>query len=127
MTKYALDSWAWIEYLKGSNKGLRIKNEIEQNSELLTNSISVAEIISKVKREEMNVETAWNALTTLSKIIVCDDEFAKNAGLTHAETKKKVPNFSLGDAFVLYTARKFKAKVLTNDPDFSGLKEAELL
>lgn len=127
MNRFVIDSWAWIEYLKGSSKGLRIRKEIENGAELLTNSVSVAEIISKIKREGMDIEIAWSALTSLSKIVPCDEDFSKNAGLTHAEIKKKVLNFSLGDAFVLYTARKFNAKILTGDPDFSNIKEAELL
>ena len=127
MSEYVVDSWAWIEYLKGSNRGLRIKEEIEKCSILLTNSISVAEVISKVKRNEMDVEIAWNAMVNLSKTVPCYEDFSKEAGLAHAEIKKKTPNFSLGDAFVLQTARKFAAKILTGDPDFAGIKEAEII
>lgn len=127
MSRYVVDSWAWVEYFKGNSRGLRVKEEIEKNTEFMTNSISVAEIISKFKREGMDAEIAWNALITLSRIIPCDEDFAKKVGLTHAEIKKKIPNFSLGDAFVLQTARKFKVKILTGDPDFSDIKEAEMI
>ncbi len=49
MSKYVLDSWAWIEYFEGSPKGERVKDIIsDSRNEILTHSVSVAEIISKV-------------------------------------------------------------------------------
>ena len=47
------------------------------------------------------------------------------AGLLHARVRKGSPNFSLGDAFVLQLARKPRGKVMTGDPDFRGIREAE--
>lgn len=41
--------------------------------------------------------------------------------------KKSKLNFSLGDAFVLQSAKSVHAKVLTGDLDFEGVKEAEML
>jgi predicted nucleic acid-binding protein len=49
------------------------------------------------------------------------------AGEIHAIEKKLSPNFSLPDSFVLQLARKLGAKVLTGDPDFRKVKEAELI
>ena len=43
------------------------------------------------------------------------------------QVKKKIPNFSLCDAFVLQTAKSNDARVLTGDPDFRGIKEALML
>ena len=63
----------------------------------------------------------------MSKIIIGSPEFAKEVGVLHAEVKKKIPNFSLGDAFVLQTAKSLNAKVLTGDPDFRSIKEALML
>ncbi len=94
---------------------------------MLTHVVSISEIISKVQREGKDVEVAWRAITTSSKIVRIDEEDAKTAGITHAETKKRRPNFSLADAFVLSAARKLHTKILTGDPDFEGIPEAVML
>lgn len=126
MTKFVIDSWAWVEYLRGSKAGEKVRNAVEQK-ELITNAVTIAEIVSKFSRERMDVDVAWRAITTLSKIIRLDETDAKNAGLVHASLKEKRSGFSLADAFVLRTARRMKAKVLTGDPDFVGIKEAIML
>jgi predicted nucleic acid-binding protein len=41
--------------------------------------------------------------------------------------QRNLKDFGLADAFVLATARKLKAKVLTGDMHFEGVKEAVLL
>ncbi len=51
MTRYLIDSWAWIEYLKGSSVGRKVKEEVENDSnDIFTHVVSLAEITSKVKR-----------------------------------------------------------------------------
>ncbi len=42
---------AWIEYLRGSRAGESVKKELEEGSEMLTNGVSVAELMSKFKRD----------------------------------------------------------------------------
>lgn len=128
MTRYLIDSWAWIEYLQGSSVGRRVKEEVENDSnEIFTHVVSLAEITSKVKRKGLDVEIAWSAVTMNSKISYVDESDAKKAGLLHAKTKSTIPNFSLGDAFVLAAARELDAKVLTGDPDFETIGGAVLL
>jgi predicted nucleic acid-binding protein len=127
MTSYVLDSWAWIEYLRGSEAGQLVKREFELGNEIFTNVVSMAEIISKFRREGLDSESAWHAVTSLSKTVVVQESDAKEAGTIHATIKKTTPNFSLGDAFVLQTARKQGCRVLTGDPDFKRVKEARML
>ncbi len=127
MSKHVLDSWAWVEYLRGSERGKKVRHEIEESSELFTHLITIAELTSKLKREGMDTTIAWRAVTSVSRVIVPDAMDSKNVGLLHAEIKAKRPNFSLADAFVLHGARKLKATVLTGDRDFEGLREAVML
>ena len=126
MSRYVVDSWAWIEYLDGSDLGGKAKGHIEGGN-VFTNVVSIAEVASKVSRKGGDVDTAFNSITSLSKIITPDADFAKGVGLLHAAIKQRRANFGLADAFVLYTARRINAKVLTGDPDFKGLKDVELL
>ena len=100
---------------------------MEREGEFLTHVVTVAEIISKLRRELMDTEAAWRAIAVLSKLVTVDGTDAKDAGLLHASVKEKKTNFSLADAFVLHAARKRNARILTGDPDFDGTDKAVML
>lgn len=125
--RYLIDSWAWIEYLDGTKNGLKVKEILTQENEVFTLILSLAEIISRAKRKEKDIEGVENAILVNSKIINVNVEIAKNAGLLHAEMRKTIKDFGLIDAFVLLTARELKAKVLTGDEHFKNFKEAILI
>src|SRR5579875_1877206 len=132
MTDIVIDSWAWIEYLDGSEIGSKVRNVImDERNNLYTHVISIAEIVSKEKRRKKDAETAWRAVTSLSKVLKIDESDSKAVGLLHAEIKNKNKNknrnFGLADSFVLHAARKLSGRVLTCDPDFKGIAEAMLL
>jgi len=127
MSKLVVDSWAWVEYLRGSKAGKKISERISNREELWTSVVSLTEIVSKYRREGLSEQTAIEAIGSLSKLGVPDRGDAVEAGRIHAEVKTKSPNFGLADSFVLQLARKVGAKVLTGDPDFEGLGETELV
>lgn len=127
MIRFVVDSWAWVEYLRGSKAGQKVRKAVEREEEFITHAVTIAEITSKFARERMDINGAWRAITTLSKIKGLDETDAKDAGLLHTSVKEKRSNFSMADAFVLHTARKMNAKVLTGDPDFRGMDEAIML
>lgn len=124
---YVLDAWAWIEYFRGTKSGSEVREHIEKKNEIITNTVTIAEVISKFEREGLDSDAAYQAIISLSKILAPMEAFAKSAGALHAEIKKTQPNFSLGDAFVLQSARSLGVKVLTGDPDFKNIKDVELL
>ncbi len=128
MTRYLVDSWAWIEYLEGSTAGEKVKSKIDDDrNEIFTHVVSVAEIISKVRRKKKDDGAAWNAIVTNSKVFAISEIESRDAGLLHAEVKSGNPNFGLADAFVLSAARKLGGKVLTGDPDFRGLDDVVMV
>jgi predicted nucleic acid-binding protein len=128
MTDIVIDSWAWIEYLDGSDLGSKVRDVIkDERNNLYTHVISIAEIVSKEKRRKKDPETAWRAVTSLSKILRIDESDSKAVGFLHAEIKTKNKNFGLADSFVLHAAKKLKGRVLSGDPDFRGIADAILL
>lgn len=128
MSRFVVDSWAWMEYLDGTHTGLKVKKMLEKgDDEFFTSIISFAEIISRTKRKNMNVETAEDAVSSCSSIVDIDKEIAKEAALFHGEIRKKIDDFGLGDAFVVIAARRLGAKVLTGDPHFKGIKETVMI
>ncbi len=126
--KYVIDAYAWIEYLIGREAGTKVKQVIEEeNNEIYTSAVTLAEVISKIARQKQNVETAYDILTSNSNIIDINDQLSKETGILHAKMRKTKKDFGLADAYVLATAIKTNAKIITGDPHFKGIKEAIIL
>lgn len=122
--RYIIDDYAWAEYLEGSKLGENVREVILGEDEIFSLSLTIAEVISKVKRKKGNFEIAFNAIKSNSKIVEISPEIAKKAGLFHAEIREKIKNFGLVDALILILARKLNAKILTGDEHFREFKEA---
>ena len=126
--KFVLDTFAWLEYFNGSESGKKVSKIIEsEENDIFSSIITIAEVSSILKRKEGNIELGHQTIINLSKIYFINLEFAKEAGILHAETRKKIKDFGFADAIVLLTARKLGAKILTGDPHFKGFKEAVLI
>lgn len=124
ISKFVLDASVWIEYLEGTIKGLEIKNIIENDSSSnITSAVTVAEVISKVLRLNQDAELALTHINNFSIVIELTQELGIAAGKIHVEAKKKNKEFGMLDAFVVATARKLNAKILTIDSDFKPFKE----
>jgi|SRR3989344_5427755 len=126
--KYIIDSYAWVEYLEGSKLGEKVREIInDKDKEIFSLNLTIAEIVSKVKRKKGNTDTAYNAIVANSKIKEITPSIARRAGLFHAEIRAKIKNFGLADALILILAREIDAKILTSDEHFRGFKEAIFL
>ena len=128
MSKHVVDAWAWVEYLIGSKFGAKLRDVLDEDgSEVYTCAVTLGEVVSKVAREGRDVEAAYTMLLSNSQVVDVDEELSKQAGLLHCEMRKTLKDFGLADAYMLATARKLKAKVLTGDLHFKGVKEAVLI
>ncbi len=128
MTKFVIDSFAWIEYLDGSQKGDKVAEIIENKSnEIFTSSATVGEIVSKVLRGNKNIEIALNHINNLSTIVDMTQKIGVIAGNIHFEAKKREKNFGMLDAFVAATAKNIGAKILTGDQDFKTFNNAVMI
>jgi len=128
VTKYVVDSCAWIEYLEGSEKGVHLATILESNANtIITSSATLAEIISKFERHSKNSTLAAECITSLSTIQDVHREIAIAAGKVHAKAKKKIKDFGMLDAFVAATAQITGGKILTGDAHFKTFKNAVLI
>lgn len=128
MNKFVIDAYAWIEYFNGTALGEKAKEIIENSDNFIyTSAITIAELSSYFKRKKLDFKEAKKILSSLSSFYPVNSELAEEAGLLHAEIKSKNRHFGLADAFILLTAKKLNAKVLTGDEDFREIKEAFLI
>jgi len=128
MNKFVIDTYAWIEYFNGTKLGEKVKVIIENSENIIyTNIITIAELSSTYTRNLVNFSKEKEVILNLSKIFNIDFKFAEEAGILHAETKKKNKHIGMADIFILLTAKKVSGKVVTGDEDFRGMKEVLML
>ena len=117
---YVIDTYAWVEYFRGSEEG-KIAKEYIENKNCVTSSITIAELSEKYKRESRNFEPDFNFIIARAKIVDVDTEIASLAGAVNYENKKKIKNWGMADAIILATAKLLNAKVVTGDEHFRNL------
>ncbi|HIJ12081.1 TPA: type II toxin-antitoxin system VapC family toxin [Candidatus Woesearchaeota archaeon] len=128
MNTYVIDAYAWVEYFNGSPLGELVQEIVEDSTNIIyTNIVTVAELASSYSRNRLSFEGECKILKTLSRFHYIDENFAFEAGILHAKLRKDRKHIGLADTFVLLTARKHKAKVVTGDEDFRGLKEVIMI
>jgi len=126
-SKLVVDSWAWLELFMGTKYGEEVESRLAKSTESLTTAVTLAEVVSVALRRKRPTEDKIAAIRSISRVVAPTPDDAIEAGIIHAKTKDMNPNFSIADAFVLQLARKTGAKVLTGDPAFRGIRDAELI
>jgi predicted nucleic acid-binding protein len=125
--RFVIDSYAWIEYFRGTQSGKRAKDYIE-GKEAATSGISIAELKEKYLREGWRYFDAdLLFISSVTIIVPVDKEIALSAGQINFERKRKVKDWGMSDSIVLATAVMASAKVVTGDPHFKDVKESILI
>ncbi|HEY9204859.1 MAG TPA: PIN domain-containing protein [Candidatus Methanoperedens sp.] len=122
-----LDSFAWMEYFMGTHKGEKVKKLVDDDTQLYTSPIVIAEIYSKSLRTDGNAEERKDFIMKRCAMAALNVNIAVEAAKIHAENKVKVTDFGLADAIILASARSRKIKVLTGDAHFKNFKDAVML
>ena len=118
--EYVIDSYAWVEYFRGSEEGKAAKEYIE-NKNCATPTIVIAELSEKYKRENKNFEDDFSFIISRTKITALNTEIALMAGEKNHENKKTIKNWGMSDSIILATAKMLNAKVVTGDEHFRNL------
>ena len=125
--RIVVDAYAWVEYLDGATRGEKLRNLLEAGTDIYTSAVTLAEVVSKAARTGRDHETARAVIRGNSTIFEADEQLSYETGILHAEVRRTIKDFGLSDAYVLATARKLSARVLTGDPHFNGLKDVIML
>ncbi len=122
-----LDSFAWMEYFMGTHKGEKVKKLVDDDTQLYTSPIVIAEIYSKSLRTDGNAEERKDFIMKRCAMAALNVNIAVEAAKIYAENKVKVTDFGLADAIILASARSRKIKILTGDAHFKNFKDAVML
>ena len=123
-----LDSFAWVEYFRGTPAGRTVASELETGF-VGTPLIVLAELRDKYVRERI---PDWPKdlafLKAMSEFLPVDEAIAVRAG----ETKNRMraqgrKDFRLVDAVVYETARATGAILVPPDPHYRGLDAVQFI
>jgi len=118
-----LDSFAWVEYFRGTEAGRIVAEELEAVA-VGTPLVVVAELRDKYVRERVpNWSRDLSFIKDMSALLPEDELIAIRAG----ETKNRMRSagrrdFGLIDGIVYETARAVDAILVTGDPHFRGAR-----
>ncbi len=126
--KNLLDTFAWVEYFRGTKKGEIVRDCIKQGK-VFTPTIVLAELSDVYERKKVpNWERDLAFIISKTTIIDLNQQLAIEAGKTKREIRKKYKTkFGLADAIILATARKMNAKVVTGDTHFEKISNVTFL
>ena len=122
-----VDSFAWMEYFMGTEKGKKVKEIIESDEILYTSPVILAEIYSKSQRTDGRGKERVEFILKRCVVVELDEEIGIEAGKIHAEMKPKVKDFGMIDALILASANKKGLKVLTGDKHFEHFENVIML
>ncbi|MCL4356196.1 MAG: type II toxin-antitoxin system VapC family toxin [Nitrososphaerota archaeon] len=122
--EYVIDSYAWIEYFKGTKSGKVVRLYVE-GDRAATSTLSLAELKEKYLRERWpSFEDDLQFMSARTFVAPVDRSIALLAGELNHRRKKTVKDWGMADSVILATARSASAKVVTGDRHFEGLPEA---
>lgn len=116
------DSWAWVEYFRGSRAGAAVKVLLESREVLFTPSVCLAEIKAKYLREGHDPADRLGFIKSRTSVIVVDAAVAEDAAVVKTEYR-----LHMIDAIVLACARSLGSELLTGDRHFRGVPSVTLM
>ena len=123
-----LDSFAWVEYFRGTDAGRLVADELEAPA-VGTPLVVVAELRDKYVRDHLPDWSRDLAFIKEATALLPEDEaIAVHAG----ETKNRMRaegrrDFGLIDGIIYETARAVDAILVTGDPHFRGARGVRFL
>jgi predicted nucleic acid-binding protein len=117
-----LDSFAWIEYFMGSERGSKVKDYVEGEYPLYTPSICLTEIKSRYLREGKDPSSRINFIIERSFVIPLDEKIA----LLAADAKQSHKLHTI-DAVIYATAQQKSLRLVTGDQHFKNLPNVEII
>ena len=110
------DSWAWVEYFRGSRAGQAVRAMVEGNEVLFTPAVCLTELKAKYVSEGRDPAERLQFIKLRTSITSVDSAVAEDA----ADLKSQHRLHTV-DALVLACARKSGGDLVTGDAHFKGL------
>jgi len=128
--RLTVDSFAWIELIRGTSLGISTKAYIETADVCFTPAIVLAEVAHRCRRDGLQdgqIERELTAMTEASTLVPINSSLAVEASQVTEELRARARSLRLrparlADGLILATARETESQLLTSDPHFQGLQ-----
>lgn len=120
------DTYAWVEYFKGTEKG-RVVGKYLMENKIFTPSTVLLELSYKAESEGWSFDELLRFVKHNSKIVGINESFVLRFGKLYNKIKRKVKDIGFADTIVLNIAIMSDSKVLTGDKHFSKLDNVIML
>src|SRR3989344_2326081 len=121
---YIFDTYAWIEYFLGSEKGKVVQSLLANTkNRIVTLECSIGELKTWSLKNKLDFTVYYRVVRAdswLMKLVLPD--WIKAAEIRH-EQRKYHKDFGMLDALLLVKQKELRAMVVSGDPHFEGLKE----
>lgn len=125
---YIIDTYAWVEYLTGSEKGKKVREMLEDSrSRFITIECCLAELNGWSMKNRIDFQGVLKVVEINSEILpVSRDEWI-NAAIIKSEMARSIKDFGLVDALLIAKQKKLNCRIITADLHFKNLKGIEFL
>ncbi|KAF5422391.1 MAG: putative nucleic acid-binding protein, contains PIN domain [Candidatus Methanomarinus sp.] len=125
---YLIDTYAWVEYFIGSDKGKIVREILEdEKNVILTPECVLAELKGWAIRENIDFEELYQIVRKLSDIQCLTTNDWLDAASIRTEIRKNMKDFGMIDALIVAQQKRFNCKVISGDPHFEHIKNAMFL
>ncbi len=119
---YIIDSYAWIEYFKGSTKGEILRALfLKEENKFATIECSLAEIKGWSLREKEDFDKHFIIIRANSTIFPVVQQNWIEAARERFELRKSRKHFGLIDAVIVVKQKEHGCKVISGDPHFKEM------
>ncbi len=120
---YIIDSYAWIEYFIGSEKGKVLKKLfLDKKNKFLTVECCLAEIMGWSLVNNQDFDQLFKIIRANSNIIQITKYDWIEAAKERFEQRKTQKDFGLIDAVILKKQKELNCRVISGDKHFKNLK-----
>jgi predicted nucleic acid-binding protein len=121
-----IDSYAWIEYFFGSEKGKRVRDAMEQK-ECYTLESNLAEIYEWSKKNDEDFSFLQKIIIVKSRILPINRRDWLRGVEIKLEQRKKQRDFGLVDGLMIAKQEELKCGLITGDKHFKNVKNVVFL
>ena len=120
---HIIDSYAWVEYFIGSEKGDILKKLFnKEKNQFMTVECCLAEIMGWALKNHMDFDSLFKVIRANSDILPIIEYDWIEAGKERFEQRKTLGDFGLIDAMLLVKQKETDYKIISGDKHFKNMR-----
>ncbi len=125
---YIIDTYAWIEYFIGSNRGEALRKLfLDDKNRFMTVECCLAEIRGWSIKNKEDFDRLFRIVRANSDIATVTEHDWISAAEERFEQRKTQKDFGLIDSVILVKQKEFNCKIVSGDKHFKGLRNVLFL